>query len=207
MPTDTSEKGLESLIVASLTGRSGQEVRTGTPTGEHPPAYDNTWYIQGAPKEYDRDPRELLFQFGRCAVHFAVDDQKVWMCTFLEGKDSWFLPFNKGFNDGAGNPPNPGGIKTDYLWKEGLTPRGLTDILENYAQLVERRDEGAGRRRKDQIFPRYHQLGVVRALLADAGLKGVGHRYLIQHSAGSGKSNSIAWLVHHLVGLKGAGMV
>jgi type I restriction enzyme R subunit len=89
----------------------------------------------------DRDPRELLFQFSRCVVHFAVDDQEVRFCTELRGKESWFLPFNKGFDDGAGNPPNPEGLKTDYLWKETLTKPGLTDILENYAQVVEETNE------------------------------------------------------------------
>ena len=83
----------------------------------------------------DRDRRELLFQLGRCVAHFAVDDHEVRFCTHLEGKGSWFLPFNQGWNDGAGNPPNPDGLKTDYLWKRILTPRGLTDILENYAQV------------------------------------------------------------------------
>ncbi len=149
----------------------------------------------------DRDPRELLFQFGRCVVHFAVDDSEAHFCTKLEGKHSWFLPFNKGFNDGAGNPPNPNGLKTDYLWREILTKSGLTDIIENYAQLVEVKHEKTGRTRKSQIFPRYHQLSVVRKLLADALAKGAGRRYLIQHSAGSGKSNSIAWLSHQLIGL------
>src|SRR5690606_5242469 len=116
----------------------------------------------------DRDPRELLFQFGRCLVHFAVDDSEVRFCTALKGRDSWFLPFNKGFNDGAGNPPNPHGIKTDYLWRTILTRQGLTDIIENYAQVVEAKDEKTSRTKKAQIFPRYHQLDVVRALLADA---------------------------------------
>jgi type I restriction enzyme R subunit len=150
----------------------------------------------------DRDPRELLFQFGRCMVHFAVDDAEVRMCTHLKGKGSWFLPFNKGWNDGAGNPPNPNGLKTDYLWKEVLIPRGLTDILENYAQVIEEKNERTGKKRAVQIFPRYHQLGVVRRLLADAAEHGAGRRYLIQHSAGSGKSNSIAWLTHQLIGLR-----
>jgi type I restriction enzyme R subunit len=150
----------------------------------------------------DRDPKELLFQFGRCVVHFAVDDQEVRFCTHLKGKGSWFLPFNKGYNDGAGNPPNPRGLATDYLWKETLTKTGLTDILENYAQVVEEKDEKTGRKRSKQVFPRYHQLKVVQLLLADTAQKGVGKRYLIQHSAGSGKSNSIAWLAHQLVGLE-----
>lgn len=150
----------------------------------------------------DRDPRERLFEFGRCVVHFAVDDSEVQMCTELRGKGSWFLPFNKGYNDGAGNPPNPHGLKTDYLWKEVLTPAGLTNILENYTQIVEEKDPRTGRKKRRQVWPRYHQLGVVRQALADVRTHGVGKRYLIQHSAGSGKSNSIAWLAHQLIGLK-----
>ena len=163
--------------------------------------------VEDAVEQYrrDRDPRELLFQFGRCAVHFAVDEHEVRMCTHLKGKGSWFLPFNLGWNDGAGNPPNPHGLKTDYLWKRILTPQGLTDILENYAQIVEKKDERTGKKKKEQIFPRYHQLDVVRRLLADAAQHGAGQRYLIQHSAGSGKSNSIAWLAHQLIGLRREG--
>ena len=149
----------------------------------------------------DRDPKELLFQFGRCMVHFAVDDDQAWMCTHLTGKDSWFLPFNKGWKDGAGNPPNPDGLKTDYLWKEILTRQGLTEIIENYAQVVEEKDPKTGKKRRKQIFPRYHQLDVVRQLLKDTAEQGAGVRYLIQHSAGSGKSNSIAWLAYQLIGL------
>ncbi len=160
--------------------------------------------VEDAVEQYkrDRDPRELLFQFGRCVAHFAVDDHEVKFCTHLKGKESWFLPFNKGYNDGAGNPPNPSGIKTDYLWKKILTPQGLTDILENYAQVVEEKDEKTGKKKKVQIFPRYHQLDVVRKLLAHAEWQGAGTRYLVQHSAGSGKSNSIAWVAHQLIGLK-----
>ncbi|MBC7080427.1 MAG: type I restriction endonuclease subunit R [Methanothrix sp.] len=149
----------------------------------------------------DRNPREKLFELGRCVAHFAVDENEVWFCTHLQGKASWFLPFNKGWNDGAGNPPNPHGLKTDYLWREVLTRESLTDILENYAQLVEEKDLKTGKKRRRQIFPRYHQIDVVRKLLADAAAHGVGRRYLIQHSAGSGKSNSIAWLAHQLIGL------
>jgi type I restriction enzyme R subunit len=154
----------------------------------------------------DRDPRETLFDFGRCVVHFAMDDNEVRMCTELKGskgmaKDSWFLPFNQGYNQGAGNPPNPYGIKTDYLWRRILTPGGLTDILENYAQIVEEKNEKTGKKKRVQIFPRYHQLDVVRQLLADAAWFGAGKKYLIQHSAGSGKSNSIAWLAHQLISL------
>jgi type I restriction enzyme R subunit len=150
----------------------------------------------------DRDPRERLFGFGRCVVHFAVDDSETRMCTELKGKASWFLPLNQGWNDGAGNPPNPNGLKTDYLWKRLLTPQSLTDILENYAQIVEEKNEKTGRKKRKQVFPRYHQLDVVRRLLADVAANGAGKRYLIQHSAGSGKSNSIAWLAHQLIGAR-----
>jgi type I restriction enzyme R subunit len=150
----------------------------------------------------DRDPREKLFELGRCVAHFAVDDHEVRFCTHLKGKASWFLPFNQGRNDGAGNPPNPDGLKTDYLWKRILTRDGLTDILENYAQVVTTRDDATGRKKRVQIWPRFHQLDVVRRLLADAREHGAGRRYLIQHSAGSGKSNSIAWLAHQLIGLR-----
>ncbi|PYV34728.1 MAG: DEAD/DEAH box helicase, partial [Acidobacteria bacterium] len=150
----------------------------------------------------DRNPRERLFEFGRCIAHFAVDDHEVRFCTHLNGKASWFLPFNLGRNDGAGNPPNPDGIKTGYLWYRVLTREGLTDILENYAQVVEQKNERTGKKKAAQIFPRYQQLDVVRKLLAHAREHGAGRRYLIQHSAGSGKSNSIAWLAHQMIGLR-----
>jgi type I restriction enzyme R subunit len=163
--------------------------------------------VEDAVEQYrrDRNPRERLFEFGRCVVHFAVDDAEVRMCTELKGKASWFLPFNKGHDDGAGNPPNPAGLKTDYLWKEMLTPAGLTDILENYAQIVEVKHPKTGKKKRTQVFPRYHQLGVVRQALADVRAHGVGRRYLIQHSAGSGKSNSIAWLSHQLISVRREG--
>ena len=150
----------------------------------------------------DRDPKELLFQFKRCMVHFAVDDARIKFCTKLEGKKSWFLPFDKGYNDGAGNPPNPNGIMTDYLWKDILTKYQLANIIENYAQVLEEKDEDTGKISYKQIFPRYHQLSAVNSLLSDVKQNGTGHKYLIQHSAGSGKSNSIAWLAHQLVGLE-----
>lgn len=122
--------------------------------------------VEDAVEQYrrDRDPREKLFEFGRCMAHFAVDDSQVMFCTHLKGKTSWFLPFNKGWNDGAGNPPNPNGLKTDYLWKEILTPLRLTDIIENYAQIVERKDPKTGKVKRDQLFPRFHQLDAVRKL-------------------------------------------
>jgi type I restriction enzyme R subunit len=160
--------------------------------------------VEDAVEQYkrDRDPREKLFEFGRCVVHFAVDDHEVRFCTQLKGKGSWFLPFNLGWNDGAGNPPNPDGLKTDYLWKRMLTPRGLTDILENYAQIVEKEIPKTRKKKREQVWPRYHQIDVVRRLLLHVGEHGPGQRYLIQHSAGSGKSNSIAWLAHQMIGLK-----
>ncbi len=150
----------------------------------------------------DRDPKEQLFSFKRCMVHFAVDDARVKFCTKLAGKESWFLPFDQGYKDGAGNPPNPDGIMTDYLWKSILTKEKLTNIIENYAQVVEEVDPETKKKTVRQIFPRYHQLDVVTKLLDDVRKKGVGQRYLIQHSAGSGKSNSIAWLAHQLIGIE-----
>ncbi|MDQ3191774.1 MAG: type I restriction endonuclease [Bacteroidota bacterium] len=165
--------------------------------------------VQHAIKQYkyDRDPNEELFRLGRLIVNFAVDTEEIWMCTQLKKEKSYFLPFNKGYNNGAGNPPKDG-IKTDYLWKEILTKVNLTDIVQNYCQLITEEKEYLDdkgkiktRREKKLIFPRYHQLVAVRNLLADAQEKGSGQKYLIQHSAGSGKSNSISWLAHQLVGL------
>lgn len=160
--------------------------------------------VDDAVEQYktDRDPRELLFQFKRCMVHFAVDDARIKFCTKLDGKSSWFLPFDKGYNDGAGNPPNPDGIMTDYLWKDILTKLKLSRIIENYAQVVVEEDPETKKKSVKQIFPRYHQLDCVEKLLADVKANGIGKRYLIQHSAGSGKSNSIAWLAHQLIGLE-----
>ena len=160
--------------------------------------------VDDAVQQYklDRDPRELLFQFKRCMVHIALDDNESKFCTKLEGKKSWFLPFNKGHKGGAGNPPNPNGIKTDYLWKDIFSKTELANIIENYAQVVVEEDDRSKKKTYKQIFPRFHQLSVVKALLADAGENGSGQKYLIQHSAGSGKSNSIAWTAHQLVGLE-----
>ncbi|MDD3218116.1 MAG: type I restriction endonuclease subunit R [Lachnospiraceae bacterium] len=160
--------------------------------------------VDDAVQQYkdDRDPRELLFQFKRCMVHFAVDDAHIKFCTKLDGKSSWFLPFDKGYNDGAGNPPNPDGLMTDYLWKDILTKVKLSRIIENYAQVVVEEDPETKKKSVKQIFPRYHQLDCVENLLEDVKTNGIGKRYLIQHSAGSGKSNSIAWLAHQLIGLE-----
>lgn len=160
--------------------------------------------VEDAVQQYktDRDPRELLFQFKRCMVHFALDDARIKFCTKLDGKNSWFLPFDKGYNDGAGNPPNPDGIMTDYLWKDILTKDKISRIIENYAQVVVEEDPETKKKTVKQIFPRYHQLDAVESLLKDVKTNGIGKRYLIQHSAGSGKSNSISWLAHQLIGLE-----
>ncbi len=165
--------------------------------------------VEDAIKQYktDRDPNEEIFRFGRLVVNFAVDTEEVWMCTELKKENSFFLPFNKGYKNGAGNPPKEG-IKTDYLWKEILTKDSLTNIIQNYSQIITEEKEfldNKGRKRikkiKKLIFPRFHQLTSVQQLLKNAQEKGAGQKYLIQHSAGSGKSNSISWLAHQLVGL------
>lgn len=150
----------------------------------------------------DRNPNDLLFKPKRCAVHFAVDDETIEMCTKLCGKGSWFMPFNKGVNDGAGNPVNPNGLKTSYLWEDILSKRRLSDIIEHYAQVTEEKDEDTGKKKEKIIWPRWHQLEAVRMLLSDTKSNEIGKRYLIQHSAGSGKSNSITWLAYQLVGMK-----
>lgn len=154
----------------------------------------------------DRKPEgEILLQKGRCAVHMAVDDNEVAMCTELRGKDSWFLPFNRGLNGGAGNPPIDGKTMTSYLWEEVLTKESLSDIIENFAQIIKKTSKKKvdGRtieETKEQvIWPRFHQLDAVRSLLKTTKESPVGRRFLIQHSAGSGKSNSISWLAYQLV--------
>jgi len=168
----------------------------------------NPWTGQNvthAKKQYcfDRDPKETLFQFRRCLVHFAVDPDEVWMTTKLDGKSTYFLPFNKGLphGQGKGNPVNADGHKSAYLWKEILTRHSLTNIIEHYAKVTEEKDKKTGKVKKTLFFPRYHQLQVVRKLLADVQDRGVGQRYLIQHSAGSGKSHSITWLGYQLIEL------
>lgn len=160
--------------------------------------------VDDAVEQYktDRDPRDLIFQFKRCMVHFAVDDVRIKFCTKLDKKNSWFLPFDKGYNDGAGNPPNPNGVATDYLWKDILTQQKLSRIIENYAQVVVDVDPDTKKKTVKQVFPRYHQLDCVEYLINQVKQDGVGKRYLIQHSAGSGKSNSITWLAYQLIGLE-----
>ncbi|MEM9538850.1 MAG: DEAD/DEAH box helicase family protein [Cyanobacteria bacterium P01_E01_bin.42] len=155
--------------------------------------------VYHAKKQYcDRDPRVTLLQFTRCIVHFAVDPNEVWMTTQLNGKNTFFLPFNKGHHHGKGNPPNPDGHKTAYLWEEILPRESFADILEKFAILIPDRDD---KNKKTLFFPRYHQLDVVRKLLHHAETHGSGQTYLIQHSAGSGKSNSITWTAYQLIEL------
>jgi type I restriction enzyme R subunit len=169
--------------------------------------------VEDACQQYkrDRDPREPIFEFKRrTLVHFAVDTESVWMTTRLAGPATHFLPFNKGCNGGAGNPPDPGGrtYRTAYLWEEVLSRDSILDLLARFIhlQIDEKRDD-QGRKVKVEtmIFPRYHQLEAVRLLVEMARGEGAGHNYLIEHSAGSGKSNTIGWLAHRLVSLHDAG--
>ena len=156
--------------------------------------------VTDAKKQYmfDRSPKESLFQFNKGAlVHFAVDTDEVSMCTRVNGRKTFYLPFNKGYNNGAGNPPNESGRKTDYLWTEVFEKDSLLDIIGKFLHLEVDKDDYSSK----LIFPRYHQLDVVRKLVSDSEINGVGKNYLIQHSAGSGKSNSIAWLSYRLASL------
>ena len=171
------------------------------------------WNVEHAKYQYrfERDPKELLFAFKqRCLVHFAVDTELAFMTTRLEGKDTFFLPFNIGDHHGAGNPPAAGDVRTTYLWHKVLTRDSLMNILARFVHLAVTEttvatEKGIKRHRKEEmIFPRYHQLDAVRALIGHAQAHGSGHNYLIQHSAGSGKSNSIAWLAHRLSSLHDA---
>jgi len=145
----------------------------------------------------DRDTRQPLFQFGRCVVHMTLDSEEVYMTTKVAGRDTFFLPFNKGHNNGPGNPPNPNGHRTAFLWEEVFTKKSLINILEHFVRL-----DGTDKtplNKRTLFFPRFHQLDVVRKLLADVKVRGVGRKYLIQHSAGSGKSNSITWAAYQLI--------
>jgi type I restriction enzyme R subunit len=155
----------------------------------------------------DRDPREPIFEFKkRTLVHFAVDTEAVMMTTRLAGTATQFLPFNKGYDHGAGNPPDPAGrsYRTAYLWEEVLQRDSLLDLLARFIHLqVEEKRDDQGRKVKKEtmIFPRYHQLRAVRKLVDASRIEGVGNNYLIEHSAGSGKSNTIGWLTHRLASL------
>ncbi|MEM6752295.1 MAG: DEAD/DEAH box helicase family protein [Cyanobacteria bacterium P01_C01_bin.38] len=169
----------------------------------------NAWSgqtVYHAKKQYreDRNPLVPLLQFARCLVHFAVDTDEVWMTTKLAGKNTYFLPLNQGFNFGKGNPPNTNGHKSAYLWESILKRESFTNIIEQFAILIPG-DTKTPLTQKNLYFPRYHQLDVVRKLLTHAGKNGTGHTYLIQHSAGSGKSNSITWTAYQLIELYSQG--
>lgn len=180
----------------------------------------NPWTHQTAKydgiKQYceDRDHKDPLLMFGRCLAHFAVDKDEVYFCTRLVGKKSFFMPFNKGLPEGkgAGNPVNPNGHKTSYLWERILRRDMIADIISNFAMFdygeakSKKRMAHIMRNAKKLIFPRYHQLDVVNRLLDEVGAAGVGGRYLIQHSTGSGKSNSITWLALRLISLTPASL-
>ncbi|MGB4803719.1 MAG: DEAD/DEAH box helicase family protein [Anaerolineae bacterium] len=168
--------------------------------------------MEHARRQYqqDRDPRETIFEFKRrTLVHFAVDTEAVFMTTRLAGPATYFLPFNRGCDGGAGNPPDPAGrtYRTAYLWEEVLQRDSFLDLLARFIhlQIEERRDDQGRKVKKETlIFPRYHQLQAIRTLVAAARTEGVGHNYLIEHSAGSGKSNTIGWLAHRLASLHDA---
>jgi type I restriction enzyme R subunit len=197
-----SEKSLD--VTLSLNGIPVATVELKNPlTGQR---------VEDARRQYkqDRDPREPIFEFKRrTLVHFAADTESVLMTTRLAGTATHFLPFNKGCHDGAGNPPDPAGrtYRTAYLWEEVLQRDSLLDLLARFIhlQIDEKRDD-QGRKVKTElmIFPRYHQLQAVRQLVDAARSEGVGHNYLVEHSAGSGKSNTIGWLTHRLASLHDA---
>ena len=165
--------------------------------------------VEDARQQYqrDRDPREPVFEFKRrTLVHFAVDTESVLMTTRLAGNATHFLPFNKGVDSGAGNPPDPAGrsYRTAYLWEEALQRDSLLDLLARFIHLQideKRDDQGHKVKKESMIFPRYHQLRAVRKLVEAARSEGAGNNYLVEHSAGSGKSNTIGWLTHRLASL------
>lgn len=163
----------------------------------------NHWTGQNARyhgiKQYkeDRDPKEPLLNFARCIVHFAVDTDEAFMTTRLVGAKTFFLPFNKGNNFGAGNPVNPNGHKTAYIWEEVFSKTSIANIIQHFVRLDGKESDNINTR--TLFFPRYHQLDVVRKLINDVSQNGVGKTYLIQHSAGSGKSNSITWSAYQLI--------
>jgi len=160
--------------------------------------------VEDAMRQYktDRDPREPLLSYGRCLAHFAVDPNLVYVATHLRGESTFFLPFNQGWDRGAGNPPVPptqSGYATSYLWERIWSRDSVLDLVRQFIHEVEEFDEDGNKTgRRFILFPRYHQLDAVRRLVADARMRGTGQHYLIQHSAGSGKSFTIAWLAHQL---------
>ena len=168
------------------------------------PMTKQTWENAVHQYKHDRDANNLLFSFKkRALVHFAVDTDEAYMATKLSGESTTFLPFNRGNNNGAGNPENHKGYKTAYLWEEVLSRDSLMDILARFIhlQVTEKRFGDKIIKKESMIFPRYHQLTCVRSLIAASKNEGAGNNYLVQHSAGSGKSNSIAWVAHRLSSL------
>ncbi|MEG0760678.1 type I restriction endonuclease subunit R [Chryseobacterium sp.] len=147
--------------------------------------------------KYKRDITQPLLNFGRCIVHFAVDTDEIYMTTKLDGANTFFLPFNLGNNYGKGNPPNPFGHKTSYFWQDVLRKESIANIIQHFVRFDGAENDALSK--KTLFFPRYHQLDVVRRLIKDTTQKGAGETYLIQHSAGSGKSNSITWLAYQLI--------
>lgn len=163
----------------------------------------NPWTGQSAKvhglKQYQsrRDHSQPLLNFGRCLVHFAVDTDEVYMTTRLNGNKTLFLPFNKGHNHGKGNPPNLSGHKTAYLWEELFTKKSLANLIQHFVRFDGKQNDALNDR--NLFFPRYHQMDVVRRILTHASKNGVGQSYLVQHSAGSGKSHSITWAAYQLI--------
>ncbi|MCO6148945.1 type I restriction endonuclease subunit R [Flavobacterium sp. NRK1] len=147
--------------------------------------------------KFKRDITQPLLNFGRCIVHFAVDTDEAYMTTKLDGANTFFLPFNLGNNNGKGNPPNPFGHKTAYLWDEVFTRDSIANIIQHFVRLDGKENDPLSK--KTLYFPRYHQMDVVRKLVRHVSINGTGQTYLIQHSAGSGKSNSITWLAYQLI--------
>lgn len=145
----------------------------------------------------DRDPKDRLLNFARCLVHFTFDTDEAYMSTKLDSDKTIFLPFNKGDKNSAGNPSNPNGHKTAYIWEEIFSKTSLADILQHFVRLDGKDTDKLESR--NLYFPRYHQLDVVRKIIDDVSQNGVGKTYLIQHSAGSGKSNSITWCAYRLI--------
>jgi type I restriction enzyme R subunit len=176
---------LNGLPIATLELQNGQEKKS---------AEDAIERYKQHHQSHDR-----LFAPGRCLAHFAVDEKQVYVCSELRADGSQFMPFNQGSSEREGNPGSLFGIGTDYLWRNILTRPGIIDIVENYAQMMTGVDEQTGETRSVPVFPRYHQLDVVRRLLGDVESYNVGRRYLVLHAGGSGTSYSIAWLVRQLL--------
>jgi type I restriction enzyme R subunit len=158
---------------------------------------EQTAKVHGQKQYKQRDTKETLLNFGRCLVHFAVDTDEVYMTTKLDGNSTFFLPFNKGFNHGKGNPPDAFGHQTNYLWNEVFTRKSIANIIQHFVRFDGKPKDALSKR--TLFFPRFHQMDVVRKIIKDVAENGVGGKYLVQHSAGSGKSNSITWAAYQLI--------